>query len=77
MEWNRKSFSTMTEDLRKLHQIWDLYRRLDSLVRMDNARRAIALVSAASAVHRLPDEMDKEITTKKLAKNMQDLTYHV
>lgn len=75
-EWNRKSLSTMSEDLRKLRQIWDLYGRPDSLLRADDERRAIALVSAASAVRRLPDEMDKEITTKKLAKNMQDLTHH-
>ena len=66
----------MTKDLRKLRQIWDLYGRPHSLVRTDDARRAIALVSAASAVHRLPDEMDKEIPTRKLAKNMQDLIHH-
>lgn len=70
-EWERKSYSTVEEDLIKLRQIWNLYRRPDSSVRTDDTCRGIALVSAASAVHRLHKMVDNnEVSIKKLAKNM-------
>jgi hypothetical protein len=76
-EWERKSYSTVEEDLRKLRQIWDLYGRPNSSICTDDIRRGIALVSAASAVHRLHKMVDNnEVSIKKLAKNMQDLTRH-
>ncbi len=69
-EWERKSYSTVEEDLRKLRQIWNLYGRPNSSIRADDTRRGIALVSAASAVHRLHKMVDNnEVSIKKLAKN--------
>lgn len=74
--WERTHYTTVEEDLRKLRQIWKLYGRPDSSVREDDARRGFALVSAASAVHKLHKMRDNAPTVKKLAKNLEDLTDH-
>ena len=75
-EWERQHYSTVEEDLMKLRQLWILYERPDTLLRADDARRTLALVCAASAVHRLHKMSVGELTTRKLAKNMHDLTRH-
>lgn len=75
-EWERQHYSTVEEDLMKLRQLWILYGRPDTLLRADDARRTLALVCAASAVHRLHKMSAGELTTRKLAKNMHDLIRH-
>ena len=75
-EWERQHYSTVEEDLMKLRQLWILYGRPNTLVRADDARRTVAMVCAASAVHRLHKMTAGDLTTRKLAKNMHDLIRH-
>ena len=75
-EWERRHYSTVEEDLIKLRQLWILYGRPNTLLRTDDARRTVAMVCAASAVHRLHKMTTGELTTRKLAKNMHDLIRH-
>ena len=74
--WERELYSILEEDLRKLRQIWILYRRPDSNINADDKQRSIALMNAASATHRLHKINGKKLTIGKLANNMQDLTRH-
>ena len=71
-----RHLSTMAENLQKLRQIWIHYGRPSSLIRAHDDRRAIALVSTASAVRKLPPiDDDATITTKVLARILVDLTH--
>ena len=45
------------------------------MVRADDERKAMASVSAACAVCKLPNEMDTKITSKSLGTNLQDLIH--
>lgn len=69
-----KHLSTMSQDLKKLREIWEYYGKPNSLIRTDDVRRARALVAAASAVQRIPKD-DEIITTKTLASRLVNLTH--
>ena len=71
-----RHLSTMAKNMQKLRQIWIHYGRTFSLIRAHDDRRASALVSAASAVRKLPPiDDDATITTKVMARILVDLTH--